>query len=237
MIKNILFDLDGTLIKIFQEKFNEKFYKIIYLRFLKNGYDAETLSKIMLEGIKLMVFNDGKVSNEEVLWSNFEKKSGIKREVIFSSMKELYDEDFDTLKDCIETVEVTGKAINELYEKGYNLILATNPLFPLIAVTKRAGWGNIDCNKFSYITSYENSSFSKPNINYYKEIIEKNNLNIEEIMMFGNDTIEDLSIEQLGIPCYIITNNVVNPQNLDRCTKKGDYNEFYSFISNLPKIN
>ena len=87
MIKNILFDLDGTLIKIFQEKFNEKFYKIIYSRFFKNNYDAETLSKIMLEGIKLMVFNDGK----EALWSNFENKSGINREVIFSSMEELYE--------------------------------------------------------------------------------------------------------------------------------------------------
>ena len=117
------------------------------------------------------------------------------------------------------------------------MILATNPLFPLIAVTKRAAWGNIDCGKFSYITSYENSSFSKPNINYYKEIIEKNNLNVEETMMFGNDTIDDLAIEQLGIPCYIITNNIVNPQNIGKCTKKGDYNEFYSFISNLPKIN
>ena len=237
MIKNILFDLDGTLINTLQDKFNRKFYEIIYLRFLKNGYDGDYLAKIILEGINLMVINDGKVSNEEVFWRNFENKSGINREVIFSSMKELYEEDFDYLTDCIELVEVTGKAINELYDKGYNLILATNPLFPLIAVTKRAGWGNIDCNKFSYITSYENSSFAKPNINYYKEIIENNNLKVEETMMFGNDTVDDLAVEQIGIPCYIITNNIVNPQNLDKCTKKGDYNEFYSFISNLPKIN
>ena len=115
--------------------------------------------------------------------------------------------------------------------------MATNPLFPKIAIEKRAHWGDIDCSCFSYITSYENSSYCKPNINYYKEIIDKNNLNIQETFMFGNDLIEDLIIENLNIPCYIITNNALHFENINNCTKKGDYNDFFDFINNLPDLN
>lgn len=237
MIKNILFDLDGTLINTLQAKFNEKFYITMCDKLLKKGYENELLGKVFLEGVGLMVTNDGSVSNEETLWNHLERKSGLKREEASLLLEEFYENEYDLLKDCIEPVETTGKAVNELYDKGYNLILATNPLFPKVAIEKRASWGNIDCNKFSYITSYENSYFAKPNINYYKEIIEKNDLDIEETIMFGNDLIEDLVIEELNIPCYIITNNMVNEQNLNKCTKKGDYNEFYCFVSNLPKIN
>ena len=145
--------------------------------------------------------------------------------------------EYDNLDDCVEVVKSMNENIKLLKNKGYNLILSTNPLFPQIAIEKRASWGGIDCNNFSYITSYENSSYAKPNINYYKEIINNNNLKIEETMMFGNDLIEDLVIEDINIPCFIITNNMVNLGNIKKCTKKGDYNEFFTFINNLPKIN
>ena len=55
--------------------------------------------------------------------------------------------------------------------------------------------------------------------------------------MFGNDAIRDLAIESINIPCFIITNYLVNEGNIDSCKLKGDYNDFYKFISNLPNIN
>ena len=134
-------------------------------------------------------------------------------------------------------IMVTNKAVSLLKQKGYNLILATNPLFPKEAIVKRANWGGIDCDVFSYITSYENSSYAKPNVNYYMEILEKNNLDANETIMFGNDLVEDLAIEKINVPCYIIKNNMINIENLNNCTKKGDYDEFYNYISNLPNIN
>ena len=237
MLKNILFDLDGTLINTLQDNFNEKYFSSICQKFYDAGYDGKTLSKAVLMGLEVMISNDGKESNEDAFWEFFQMYSGINKHDIIGLFDDFYDNEYDEMIDCVKAIEVTGKAINKLKEKGYNLILATNPLFPKKAIEKRAAWGNIDCENFTYITSCENSNYAKPNINYYKQIIENNNLNTEETMMFGNDLIEDLVVEELNIPCYIITNNMINTTNLSKCTKKGDYNEFYFFVNNLPKIN
>lgn len=237
MIKNILFDLDGTLINTAQDEFNQKYFESLILKFAKQGYDSQLLTTAVIEGLFVMLQNDGKKTNEDVFWDNFENKTKIKKEIILPTFNDFHNNEYENLNTCIKAIDITGKAIDILRNKGYNLILSTNPLFPKIAIEKRMKWGNIDPNYFSYITTYENSSYCKPNINYYKQILENNNLNLEETFMFGNDLIEDLAIENLGITCYIITNNVVNIDNIKNCTRKGDYNEFLQFINNLPKIN
>ena len=237
MIKNILFDLDGTLINTLQNNFNEKYFNSIYKKFNDSGYDGAFLSRAVLEGLGAMISNDGSKSNEEAFWDFFESKTNVKKDDIISLFEDFYKKEYDALYDCVEKIEVTGKAISILKNKGYNLILATNPLFPKIAIEKRASWGNIDCCNFSYVTSYENSSYAKPNLNYYKEIIDNNHLDAKETIMFGNDLIEDLVIEELNVPCYIITNNMINVENINNCTKKGDYNDFLNYINSLPKIN
>ena len=237
MIKNIIFDLDGTLINTFQEKFNKKYFEGIYKKFALAGYDAKLLSKTVLDGVQVMIRNDGSKSNEGIFWDNFKNQTNIQKEEIIGLFEDYYNNEYNELFDCVEKIEVTTNAISILKDKGYNLILATNPLFPYVAVEKRASWGKIDCKEFSYVTTYENSSYAKPNINYYKEIISNNNLIEEETMMFGNDLVEDLAIEKLNIPCFIITDNMLNVENLNNCTKKGNYNEFLNFVNSLPKIN
>lgn len=237
MIKNIIFDLDGTLINTLQNEFNKKYFESLSVKLMNQGYDSKLLSFTVMEGISLMLKNDGSKTNEDVFWEHFENKIKIKKEDIISIFNDFYNNEYEQLNICIKRINISSKAINILKNKGYNLILATNPLFPKIAIEKRMKWGNINSKYFSYITSYENSSYCKPNINYYKQIIEKNNLKIEETLMFGNDLIEDFVVEKIGISCYIITDNMVNVKHMEECTKKGDYNEFLSFINSLPQIN
>lgn len=236
MIKNVLFDLDGTLINTLTS-FNINYFKLLNAKFYEEGYDAENFSNAILEGLNAMINNDGSCSNEEAFWNCFEGKTKIKKNDIIGVFDYFYDVEYDKLSNCVEKVEIANKAISMLKDKGYNLILSTNPLFPRKAIEKRAGFGGINYNDFSYITSYENSCYAKPNVNYYKEIIRNNNLKIEETMMFGNDLIEDLVVEKTGVPCFIITEHMINAENISNCTKKGDYNEFFAFINNLPKIN
>ena len=73
-------------------------------------------------------------------------------------------------------------------------------------------------------------NYAKPNINYYKQIVELNNLKAEECIMFGNDLIEDLAIEKLGIDCFIITDNMINGEYLINSKLNGNYEDFYKYI-------
>lgn len=237
MIKNILFDLDGTLINTKQDRFNDTYYKRMLEKAIKLGYYNDNFMEVFSKGLLTMINNDGKKSNKKAFLDYVTSKTDIDEEKIVKLLDDFYDNEYNELNGYIEKISITNKAVSLLKQKGYNLILATNPLFPKEAIVKRANWGGIDCDVFSYITSYENSSYAKPNVNYYMEILEKNNLDANETIMFGNDLVEDLAIEKINVPCYIIKNNMINIENLNNCTKKGDYDEFYNYISNLPNIN
>jgi FMN phosphatase YigB (HAD superfamily) len=94
-------------------------------------------------------------------------------------------------------------------------------------------WNDVFPEDFSYISTFENSSFAKPNPGYYKELIQKLSLVPEETIMIGNDVHEDGIAQTLGIDCYIITDFLVNRQNQEISTKwSGSFDEFFSLIKN-----
>ena len=71
MIKNILFDLDGTLINMDQDKFLE-LYMISLYNYSKDEYkDVYELIEIIKKGVYLMVTNNGEKTNEEVFYEHF----------------------------------------------------------------------------------------------------------------------------------------------------------------------
>ena len=64
-------------------------------------------------------------------------------------------------------------------------------------------------------TTYENSGFCKPNPKYYSEILEKLNLDPEDCLMVGNDVIEDMVAQKLGMKVFLLTDCIINKENKD----------------------
>ena len=95
-----------------------------------------------------------------------------------------------------------AKTVNALKDRGYRLVLATNPIFPLVATKNRASWAGLSVDDFELCTTYENSSFCKPNIKYYGEILSKLGMAPEECLMVGNDVDEDMIAEKLGMKFF-----------------------------------
>ena len=73
------------------------------------------------------------------------------------------------------------------------------PLFPRIAVEKRVQWAGCDPQAFERITTYDNSTSTKPHLAYDRENVEAIGLKPEEILMVGNNTREDLSAYAAGL--------------------------------------
>ena len=234
MIKNILFDLDGTLLNMDQDKFLELYMLSLY-NYSKEEYkDVYELIDLIKKGVYLMVNNNGKLTNEEVFYNHFKSFHKDNTDALLKKYEEYYNSDFIITKESTSLKKVAPLLIKELKEKGYNLILATNPIFPRIATLNRIKWAGLDPNDFMYISTYENSHYSKPNIKYYEEILNKLNLNKEECLMIGNDTSEDYVITNLDIPCIILKENLINKNNLDLDFSTLD--EFYLTTKNYPKI-
>ena len=147
-----------------------------------------------------------------------------------------YENVFDKISSGIQSPNMI-QAVSILKEKGYKLYLTTNPLFPRIATEKRVKWAGLNIEDFELITTFENSSYCKPNIQYYKEVLETQNLDINECMMVGNDVKEDGVVETLGIPVYLVNDYLLNKYNLEINTKwLGSSEDFLTFVNNLPNL-
>ena len=162
-----------------------------------------------------VVENDGKTTNEEKFWAEFEKMYGENVRKDESLYYEYYLNLFDSVKAVCGYNQKSGELVARLNREGYKIVLATNPVFPQIATEHRIEWAGIDKNEFIYISTYENSSFCKPNPKYYEEILFKINAKPEECLMIGNDTSDDMIAEAVGMDVFLLTDCLINLKGID----------------------
>lgn len=64
------------------------------------------------------------------------------------------------------------------------------------------------------ITTYETYRYCKPNLEYFKNILDEFSLKPAECLMVGNDVEEDLVVRKLGVKTYLVTDTMENKKNL-----------------------
>ena len=191
-LKAVFFDLDGTLLPMDEKKFTECYFGLLCKKLAPLGYEAEKFVKTVWGGTKLMVKNDGELSNEQVFWNYFSTVYGENAQKHKAVFDEFYVRDFKNTKAvCGENAEAKA-IIAEAKKAGLKTVLATNPLFPESGLLTRAAFIGLEKSDFDYISSYEISHYSKPNTNYYVELLKNNNLSANEVLFFGNSEEEDI---------------------------------------------
>lgn len=212
-IKAILFDLDGTLLPMDQQIFTKDYFGRLARWLVPRGYEPDKLIDAIWRGSAAMVKNDGAVTNEVRFWDEFASIFGERVRDDEPFFERFYHEQFDKVQASCGFDADARYAVKELKRLGYRLALATNPLFPPIATEKRAKWAGLDIVDFELVTTYDNSHFSKPNLDYYREILGKMRLRPEECLMVGNDVEEDMVAEDLGMKVYLVPACLLNKQN------------------------
>ncbi|MGN1267725.1 MAG: HAD family hydrolase [Dorea sp.] len=232
MIKTILFDLDGTLLPMDQDVFVKAYMSRLAKKLIPLGYDKDLFLKGMWNGVGSMIKNDGTRKNEERFWKTFCEIMG--EDVLEDSpvFEEFYRNEFQEAKEFCGFNPKAAEVIHKLQAEGYQLILATNPLFPSIATESRIRWAGLTPEDFSLFTTYEHCSYCKPNPKYYLEILEKMQLNPEECLMVGNDVNEDMiAAEAVGIKGFLLTDCLINKDNVDISTyPHGDFDKLMGYL-------
>ena len=209
-IKNILFDLDGTLLPMDQDLFVKSYLGNFAKKLAPLGYEPESFYKAMWAGVGAMTKNDGSVRNDEAFWNTF---CGLLGEHVRNDepvFDDFYHHEFQKAKDVCGFNPNAANTVHAIKAAGYRVILATNPLFPAIATESRIRWAGLEPEDFEYYTVYDNSYHCKPNPAYYQDIIEKLELNPEECLMVGNDVDEDMVAETLGMKVFLLTDTMIN---------------------------
>jgi FMN phosphatase YigB (HAD superfamily) len=230
--KTILFDLDGTLLPLEMEEFLEAYIYSIS-SFCAKLINPELFIPHLLESTEKMVRNDGKMTNEKLFMASFLPPLGLKKDEAYAMFEEYYLTEFSKLKAYTKPSSFVPQVVETALEKGYQIVLATNPLFPRLAIEERMRWASILDFPWLHITSYETSRFCKPNPRYFEDISTLLKLKPEECWMVGNDSQEDMVAGELGFRTYLVTDNLISKGNsYIKPDKTGTLREFLLFMQN-----
>lgn len=234
--KNILFDLDGTLLPMDIDEFEKAYFKGL-CKSMIDKIDPQDLYKHIWGGTKAMVLNDGKKTNMEVFRDYFNTNTDLDYDTCEPTFIEYYKTGF---QDCVQVCgvsDISKKIVEVLQSKGYNVAIATNPIFPQVATYSRLNWLGIDPESVSLVTTFENSNHAKPNPAYFKEVCDKLNVQPEDCIMVGNDVAEDGVASTLGINVLLIEDCLLNKNNLptDNFTL-GSLSDLYEWAKTLPVV-
>lgn len=205
MIKAVFFDLDGTLLPMDEDEFTKGYFALLCKKMCSFGYNKDELINAIWTGTKLMIKNNGSKTNEQVFWEYFEQAFGndkLKDKILFD---DFYNNEFKNTKMFCKENDLAKGVVSFVKSLGLKVVLATNPVFPVNGIETRLNFIGLSTKDFDYITTYEVSHYAKPNPKYYEEILNIFNLKPEEVIMFGNNEVEDgQGASNAGIKVYMV---------------------------------
>ena len=210
MLKAIFFDLDGTLLPLNEDLFIKVYFRELAKKLYPLGYESNKLIDVIWKGTILMMQNDGSKTNEEVFWSYFKERYGEEKLNDKEYIDSFYTNEFkETIKVCKENPYVKD-ILKFCKDNNLITILSTNPIFPKQGTLTRMSYIGLNESDFDYVTTYEDSRYCKPNPMYFKTLLEKFNLQPEEVLVFGNNTYEDGDCSKAcDIKCYMVGDFII----------------------------
>lgn len=230
-IKAVLFDLDGTLLPMDQELFTKAYFKGLAAHLEPLGYEPQSLIDAIWKGTIAMIKNDGAQTNEVTFWNAFAGIFGEKVREDEPEFDKFYRTGFSSVKDVCGFSQKAAEIVHSLREQGIKVVLATNPIFPSIATENRMRWAGLEPSDFEFFTTYENTSYCKPNLSYYKDIVNRLGVAPQDCLMVGNDVGDDMVAEKLGMQVFLLTDNLINKNDEDISRYQGgDFDALWAYL-------
>lgn len=233
-IKMVMFDLDGTLLPMDMDEFTTGYFKMLAAKVAPRGYELQPLVRAIWHGVAAIVKNDGHCKNEDAFWEDFLKIYGEKAINDKEIFDDFYANEFQQAKKFCGYNPGAAETVRWVREQGLRTALATNPLFPAIATKTRIRWTGLEPDEFEFYTTYENIGWSKPNLDYYREVLRRADLKAEECLMVGNDVGEDMISAEIGMKVFLLTDCLINKTGEDISQyPNGSFDDLKKYIKTL----
>jgi FMN phosphatase YigB (HAD superfamily) len=232
-IKTLLFDLDGTLIKLDMDQFLPKYFKALGKHCARN-IDPKLLVEFILKSIEAMITSlDFTLTNQQVFEQDFLIRSGLTADVVLPLFDSFYQEVFPSLAGQEVQNPAGIEAVKLAVNHGLEVVVATNPVFPLTAIRQRLIWGGLQDIPFTLVTAYENMHSCKPSLEYYREILTMLGRRPEECWMVGNDMAEDMVAGELGLNTFLVEDYLIASSDQYTPTRIGRMTDLPKFVASL----
>ncbi|MFB5192307.1 HAD family hydrolase [Alicyclobacillus fastidiosus] len=235
MLTTLLFDLDGTLLPFDLDSFMSGYFERLTPH-LQGYVHSDELAPWILGAMRRVVESEvPHLTNMDKFRRALFDNDSEKEAQIWPIFEAFYDSSFQELQDLTSPTNIAREICRTAYDKGYQLVLATNPIFPKVATQSRMCWARLEETWFKLVTTMENSHYCKPNPKYFLEILDALDLAPNECMMIGNDVQEDGVAGHVGIPTFLVTDDLIDRQlGTFHFEHQGTREDVLRFVKRLP---
>ncbi len=204
-INAVLLDLDNTLLNSDMDTFLPPYFKALGRRF-QTYIAPDVLTQHLMRSTRAVYENrDAGATNEEVFHQNFRAGVGELCDTLTPEFATFYEEEFPALHIHTSPRPAARPFVQYLIDRGYRVVIATNPMFPQRAVEHRLQWAGVGDLPFTFLTTLENSHFCKPNPDYYREVLSRLECTPSQAIMIGDSLENDiLPAADVGLNTYWI---------------------------------
>jgi FMN phosphatase YigB (HAD superfamily) len=204
-IEAVWFDLDGTLIEVDMERFIPAYLRRLADRLAPYAEPQRALKTLRTATLAMLGETDGTRTLEELLRDQLAGRLQLPWEGYREALVAFCREDLPELQPLVRPHPLARELVESCLARGWQVVLATNPIFPREVVAARLAWGDLADLPFAPITSYENSRYCKPHSGFFHDLITQLDLPPRACLMVGNDSCHDLAAGRVGMPTCLLT--------------------------------
>jgi len=224
----LLLDLDDTLLQNSMDKFVPA-YLMALSQHLANVVAPDQLIQHLMRATQIMLSNDRPDQTlKETFDQAFYPAIGVTEQQVHDQIEQFYRDVFPQLQYLTQPMPGVEEFVQEAIKRGYDLLIATNPLFPRQAVLHRLGWAGLSHQiaSFQFIPSYETLHFAKPNPAYFAELLARTGWQDQPAVMVGDDLHNDIyPARKAGLHTYWVTKD-----NTESLQDWGDLKQIMEWI-------
>lgn len=239
MSLTLLLDLDDTCLGNSMDTFIPAYLQAL-ADHLSDYISPEDLTSALLSSTQDMLQNSRPDQTlKQAFDRSFYPKLGINPIDFVDLFESFYIEKFPALKSLTQLRPEAVQMVDQAFQRGYTVAIATNPLFPLTAILQRLEWAGLSPENypFSLIPSYETAFFAKPNPAFFTEILSRLGWPEGPIVMVGDNFDDDIAPARiLGFGTFWISKGEEISEDISQSSNgNGRVDELFNWIDSTPR--
>lgn len=206
MPQAILIDLDGTLVDDSMETFLPAYFAALTKKLAHLIPPDKLIAQLQASTRAAVMDRDAARTIAEKFAADFFPGIGHSQASLMPLFDDFYARDYPRLQSFVKPIPAARGVLEKIFQRGFQVVLATMPVFPRTAIRQRMEWGNIADLPYTLITDYETMHASKPHSAYYREIAAILGCAPADCVMVGNEIENDIApANRAGMKTFWVT--------------------------------